>query len=178
MLGILNKGHTSAQHANRSVVDAHMAVIFHMLRFLLKKRALGFDKTKSKVFNFKGQEMMFYHVQYVHRLEISTYVGDDVEGVVINREPRQYASATLVRTIINTYPHLSDYFIVEAPEGKTYSVWVRADAVDEAIRWLIYTLKERAPHLLDNFALLADENVWKAYQDFVRSLEDDKFKNN
>ena len=84
----------------------------------------------------------------------------------------------MVQAIIDMYDFLRDYFIVAAPDGKSYGVWVKADAVEEAIRWLIFTLMDYAPHYLEAFPTLVDETVRKAYEDVMRRLEGDKFKNN
>jgi hypothetical protein len=181
-----------AQNAKRHAADVHMAILLQILRAVLKRRAQGFDKIKNKVFKFKGQDTEFYHVQYVHRLEIPSQIGHGTESVsetvsigatktvsksVSMSRAKQYASPSMIQAIIDMYPYLSDYFIVAAPDGKNYSVWVKADAVDEAIRWLIFTLQEHAPHYLDNFPTLVDEVVRKAYEDVMRRLEGDKFKN-
>jgi len=181
-----------AQNAKRHAADVHMAIVSQILKFLLMRRAQGFDKVKNKLFKFKGQDTEFYHVQYVHRLEIPSQIGHGTESVsesvsigatktvtksITMSRVKQYASPSMVQAIIDMYPYLSDYFIVAAPDGKHHSVWVKADAVEEAIRWLIFTLQEHAPHYLDNFPTLVDEVVRKAYEDVMRRLEGDKFKN-
>jgi hypothetical protein len=147
----------------------------------------------NKMFKVKGEDVEFYHVQYVHRLEIPTpsWHGSETQSVTVTigatktvsrglsiKVPKQYASPAMVQAIVGMYDFLNDYFIVAAPDGKNYSVWVRADAVEEAIRWLIFTLQEYAPHYLDAFPTIVDEAVRKAYEDVMRRLEGDKFKNN
>jgi hypothetical protein len=181
-----------AQNAKRHADDVHMSIILQLLKALLKKRTMGFDKVKNKIFKFKGQDVEFYHVQYVHLLEIPSQIGHGTETVtrtvsigatktvskgISLSKPKQYASASMVQAIIDMYTYLSDYFIVAAPDGKHYSVWVRADAVDEAIRWLVFTLQEHAPHYLDNFPTLVDEITRKAYEDVMKRLEGSKSKN-
>ncbi len=181
-----------AGNAKKHSADPHMAIVLQILRHLLKRRALGFDKAKNKVFRFKDQDVEFYHVQYVHRLEIPSQIGHGTESVTETvsigatktvsksltlSRAKQYASPSMVQAIIDMYTYLKDYFIVAAPDGKHHSVWVRADATEEAIRWLIFTLQEHAPHYLDNFPTLVDDVVRKAYEDVMRRLEGDKFKN-
>jgi len=181
-----------AQNAKRHAADVHMAIVLQILRAVLKRRAGGFDKAKNKLFKFKGQDTEFYHVQYVYRLEIPSQIGHGTESMsesvsigatktvsksVTMSRVKQYASPSMIQAVIDMYPYLSDYFIVAAPDGKNYSVWVRADAVEDAIRWLIFTLQEHAPHYLDNFPTLVDDVVRKAYEDVMRRLEGDKFKN-
>lgn len=181
-----------AQNAKRHAADVHMALVSQILRFLLMRRARGFDKAKNKIFKFKGQDAEFYHVQYVHRLEIPSQIGHGTESVsetvsigaiktvsksITMSRVKQYASPSMVQAVIDMYTYLSDYLIVAAPDGKHHSVWVRADAVEEAIKWLIFTLQEHAPHYLDNFPTLADDVVRKAYEEVMRRLEGDKFKN-
>jgi hypothetical protein len=162
------------------------------LKYLLKRRAQGFDKAKNKVFKVKGQDVEFYHVQYIHKLEIPSQIGHGTESVTETvsigatktvskslsmSRVKQYATASMVQAIIDMYLYLNEYFIVAAPDGKHHSVWVRADAVEDAIRWLIFTLQEHAPHYLDNFPTLVDEVVRKAYEDVMRRLEGDKSRN-
>jgi len=182
-----------AENAKKHAADVHMGIVLQILRHLLRRRAQGFDKAKNKVFKFNGQDVEFYHVQYVVRLEIPSQIGHGTESVTETvsigatktvskslsmSRVKQYATPSMVQVVIDMYTHLKDYFIVAAPDGKNYSVWVRADAVEEAIRWLIFTLQEHAPHYLDNFPTLVDEVVRKAYEDVMRRLEGDKFKNN
>jgi hypothetical protein len=180
-----------AENAKRHAADVHMAMVLQILKYLLKRRAQGFDKVKNKVFKFKGQDVEFYHVQYVVRLEIPSQIGHGTESVtetvsigavktvsksLTTSRAKQYVSPSMVQALIDMYTPLNEYFIVAAPDGKTYSIWVRADAVDEAIRWLIFTLMEHAPHYLDNFPTLVDDIVRKAYEDVMRRLEGEKFK--
>jgi len=182
----------AAQNAKKHAADVHMAIVLQILRAVLKRRAEGFDKVKNKMFKFKGQDTEFYHVQYINRLEIPSQIGHGTESVsetvsigatktvsksVSMSRVKQYASPSMVQAVIDMYTYLSDYFIVAAPDGKTYSVWVKADAVDEAIRWLIFTLQEHAPHYLEFFPTLVDDVVRKAYEDVMRRLEGEKFKN-
>jgi hypothetical protein len=182
-----------AENAKKHAADVHMGIVLQILKYLLKRRAQGFDKAKNKLFKFRGQDTEFYHVQYVVRLEMPSLIGHGTESVTETvsigatktvskslsmSRVKQYVTPSMVQTIIDMYPYLSDYFIVAAPDGKNYSVWVRADAVEEAIRWLIFTLQDYAPHYLDNFPTLADDVVRKAYEDVMRRLEGDKFKNN
>ena len=180
-----------AADAKRHASDVHMSIILQLLKFILKRRAEGFKH--NKVFKVKGQDVEFYHVQYTNRLEIPTpsWHGSETHSVTVTigatktvsrglsiRRIKQYATPAMVQAIISMYDFLNDYFIVAAPDGKSYSVWVRADAVDEAIRWLIFTLQEYAPHYLEAFPTLVDEVVRKAYEDVMRRLEGEKFKNN
>jgi len=180
-----------AENAKKHAADVHMAIILQLLRALLRRRAKGFDTAKNKVFKFKGQDVEFYHVQYVHKLEIPSQIGHGTETVsetvsigatkTISKsfsmsKAKQYASPAMVQAVIDMYTYLSDYFIVAAPDGKHHSIWVRADAVDEAIRWLIFTLQEHAPHYLDNFPTLVDEEVRKAYEEIMSRLEANKPK--
>ena len=182
-----------AQNAKKHAADVHMSIILQILRHLLKRRAQGFDKVKNKIFKVKGQDLEFYHVQYVQRLEIVSQVGHGTESVTetvsigatktVSRSfsmsrVKQYASPSMVQAVIDMYTYLNEYFIVAAPDGKNYSVWVRADAVDDAIKWLVFTLQEHAPHYLDNFPSLVDDVVRKAYEEVMRRLDGDKFKNN
>jgi hypothetical protein len=182
-----------AENAKKHAADVHMGLVLQILRYLLKRRAQGFDKAKNKLFKFRGQDTEFYHVQYIHRLEIPSQVGHGTESVTETvsigatktvskslsmSRVKQYVTASMVQAIIDMYPYLNDYFIVAAPDGKHHSVWVRADAVEEAIRWLIFTLQEHAPHYLDNFPTLVDDVVRKAFEDVMRRLEGDKLKNN
>jgi hypothetical protein len=182
-----------AENAKKHAADVHMGIVLQILKYLLKRRAQGFDKVKNKVFKFRGQDTEFCHVQYVHRLEIPSQIGHGTETVTETvsigatktvskslsmSKVKQYATPSMVQAIIDMHPYLNDYFIVAAPDGKHHSVWVRSDAVEEAIRWLIFTLQEHAPHYLDNFPTLADEVVRKAYEDVMRRLEGDKFKKN
>jgi len=180
-----------AENAKKHAADVHMAIVLQLLRTLLRRRAKGFDTAKNKVFKFKGQDVEFYHVQYVHKLEIPSQIGHGTETVsetvsigatkTISKsfsmsKAKQYASPAMVQAVIDMYTYLGDYFIVAAPDGKHYSIWVRADAVDEAIRWLIFTLQEHAPHYLDNFPTLVDEVVRKAYEEIMSRLEGNKPK--
>jgi len=182
----------AAQNAKKHAADVHMAIVLQILRAVLKRRAEGFDKAKNKMFKFKGQDTEFYHVQYIHRLEIPSQIGHGNETVsesvsigatktvtksISMSRVKQYASPSMVQAVIDMYTYLSDYFIVAAPDGKHHSVWVKADAVDEAIRWLIFTLQEHAPHYLEFFPTLVDDVVRKAYEDVMRRLEGEKFKN-
>ena len=181
-----------AENAKKHAADVHMGIVLQILRHLLRRRAQGFDKAKNKVFKFNGQDVEFYHVQYVVRLEIPSQIGHGTESVTETvsigatktvskslsmSRVKQYATPSMVQVVIDMYTHLKDYFMVAAPDGKNYSVWVRADAVEEAIRWLIFTLQEHAPHYLDNFPTLVDDAVRKAYEDVMRRLEGNKFKN-
>jgi hypothetical protein len=181
-----------AQNAKKHAADVHMAIVLQILRHLLRRRAIGFDKVKNKMFKFKGQDTEFYHVQYVYKIEIPTHLGYATESVseVVSigatktvsksmsfSRTKHYASPSMVQAIIDMYTYLSDYFVVMAPDGKNYSVWVRADAVDEAIRWLIFTLQDHAPHYLDNFPTLVDEVTRKAYEEVMKRLEGEKPKN-
>jgi hypothetical protein len=181
-----------AENAKKHAADVHMGIVLQILKYLLKRRAQGFDKAKNKLFKFRGQDVEFYHVQYVVRLEIPSQIGHGTESITKTvsigatktvskslsmSRVKQYAAPSMVQTIIDMYPYLNDYFIVAAPDGKNYSVWVRADAVEEAIRWLIFTLQDYAPHYLDNFPTLVDETVRKAYEDVMRRLEGDKSRN-
>jgi hypothetical protein len=193
MLDILNKDHEILQPSNedsqtsepqnsvRPGVEYHTAVMFHILRYLLKRRATGW--TKSMKFKFKGQDTEFYHVQYAHRLELTVRIVRYTTSygfVVRNRgriTPPRYASASFVRMVLDSYPPLSDYFIVASPDGRSYSVWVRADAVDEAIRWLISTIQKYTPYYLDKIYMLTDDVTYYAYLDFVRQMWGDNFKN-
>jgi hypothetical protein len=182
-----------AKNAKKHAADVHMAIILQILRHLLRRRVQGFNNAKNKVFKFNGQDVEFYHVQYVVRLEIPSQIGHGTESVTETvsigatktvskslsmSRVKQYATPSMVQAVIDMYTHLKDYFMVAAPDGKNYSVWVRADAVEEAIRWLIFTLQEHAPHYLDNFPTLVDDVMRKAYEDVMRRLEGDKFKNN
>jgi hypothetical protein len=182
-----------AENAKRHAADVHMAIVLQILRIILKRRAQGFDKAKNKVFKFKGQDAEFYHVQYVHRIEIPSQIGHGTESLtetvsigatktvsksITMSRVKQYASPSMVQAIIDMYTYLGDYFIVAAPDGKHHSVWVRADAVDDAIKWLIFTLQEHAPRYLDNFPTIVDDVVRKAYEDVMRRIDGDKFKNN
>jgi hypothetical protein len=181
----------TAENAKKHSEDVHMAIVMQLLKFLIKRRAEGFKH--NNIFKFKGQDVAFYQIQYVIRLAIPTPAWHDSEAQSVTEcirapnmickckpvtRPKRFATSSMVKTIINKYKPLNDYFIVAAPDGKNYSVWVRADAVEEAIRWLIFTLQDYAPHYLDNFPTLVDETVRKAYEDVMRRLEGDKFKNN
>jgi hypothetical protein len=181
-----------AENAKKHAADVHMGLVLQILKYLLKRRAQGFDKAKNKLFKVKGQDVEFYHVQYINRLEIPSQIGHGTESVTETvsigatktvskslsmSRVKQYATASMVQAIIDMYLYLNEYFIVAAPDGKHHSVWVRADAVEDAIRWLIFTLQEHAPHYLDNFPTLVDEVVRKAYEDVMRRLEGDKSRN-
>jgi hypothetical protein len=180
-----------ADNAKKHAADVHMAIVMQLLKFLLKRRVEGFKH--NKVFKLKDQDVEFYHVQYVHRLEIPTptWHGSETQSVTVSigatktvsrglsiKRPKQYASPSMVQAIIDMYDFLNEYFIVAAPDGRHHAVWVRADAVEEAIRWLIFTLMEYAPHYLESFPSLVDETVRKAYEEVMRRLEGEKFKNN
>jgi hypothetical protein len=186
-LTVENKAENAKKHAE----DVHMSIIMQLLKFLLKRRAEGFKH--NKVFKFKGQDVEFYLVQYVHKLQVPlpSWAGSEsftqtvsigatktVSRSVTITKPRYFASPSMVQAIIDMYDFLNDYFIVAAPDGKSYAVWVRADAVEEAIRWLIFTLMEYAPHYLEAFPTLVDETVRKAYEEVMKRLEGEKFKNN
>jgi hypothetical protein len=181
-----------AENAKKHAADVHMGIVLQILKYLLKRRAQGFDKAKNKLFKFRGQDVEFYHVQYIHKLEVPSQIGHGTESVTETvsigatktvskslsmSRVKQYVTASMVQAIIDMYSYLNDYFIVAAPDGKHYSIWVRADAVEEAIRWLIFTLQDYAPHYLDNFPTLVDETVRKAYEDVMRRLEGDKSRN-
>jgi len=168
-----------------------MSIVLQLLKWILKRRAQGFRH--NKVFKINGQDVEFYHVQYVYRIDIPLPIwhGSESRTITVSigatktvsksmtmEKVKQYASPSMVQAIIDMYTHLKDYLIVAAPDGKNYSVWVRADAVDEAIKWLIFTLQEYAPHYLEAFPSLVDDVVRKAYEDVMRRLEGDKFKNN
>jgi hypothetical protein len=146
------------------------ALLFHILKFLLKRKTSG--RFKSTVFRFNGKDVEFYHVQYVHKLELTVRT----KGMRRIAPPR-YATPTLIRKVLNSYPPLDSYFLVAAPDGKTYSVWVRADAVDEAVKWLILVIQKLYPVYLEKFYMLADCDTYLAYLDFTRRLGDEKLKN-
>jgi len=180
-----------AAEAKKHAADVHMSIILQILKHLLKRRAEGFKH--NKVFKVKGQDVEFYLVHFVNRLEIPTpsWHGSETQSVTVTigatktvsrglsiKRPKQYATPAMVQAIVSMYDFLNEHFIVAAPDGKSYGVWVRADAVEEAIRWLIFTLQEYAPHYLDAFPTLVDEVVRKAYEDVMRRLEGEKFKNN
>jgi len=179
-----------AANAKRHAADVHMSMILQILKWILKRRAEGFKH--NKVFKVKGQDVEYYHVQYVNRIDIPLPIshGSESRGVTVTigatktvsksitmKTVKQYASPSMVQAIIDMYDYLNEHFIVAAPDGKNYSVWVRADAVDEAIKWLIFTLQEHAPHYLEAFPTLVDEVVRQAYEDVMRRLEGDKFIN-
>jgi hypothetical protein len=181
-----------AENAKKHAADVHMAIVAQILRYLLKRRARGFDRAKNKVFKFKGQDVEFYHVQYVYMLDMPLPVwhGTVSQTVTVSigatktvsksatfSRPRIHVTPSMLQAIIDMYDYLNEYFIVAAPDGKSYSVWVRADAVDEAIRWLIFTIQEHAPHYLDNFPTLVDEETRKAYEEVMKRLEGEKPKN-
>jgi hypothetical protein len=180
-----------AANAKRHAADVHMSIVLQILKWTLKRRAEGFKH--NKVFKVNGQDVEFYHVQFVNRIDIPLPIshGSESRGVTVTigatktvsrsitmKTAKQYASPAMVQAIIDMYDYLNEHFIVAAPDGKSYSIWVRADAVDEAIKWLIFTLQEHAPHYLEAFPTLVDEVVRKAYEDVMRRLEGDKFKNN
>jgi hypothetical protein len=179
-----------ADDAKKHASDVHMSIVLQLLKFTLKRRAEGFKH--NKVFKIKGQEVEFYFVQFVNRIDVPTPIwhGEESTSVTVSvgatktvsrsltlSRVKQYASPSMVQAIINMYDYLNEYFIVAAPDGKSYGVWVKADSVEEAIRWLIFTLQEHAPHYLEAFPTLVDEVVRKAYEDVMRRLEGDKFKN-
>jgi hypothetical protein len=193
MLDILNKDREMLQPLNKDSqtdtpqdsvklgVEYHTAVMFHILRYLLKRRTVGW--TKSMKLKFKGQDTEFYHVQYVNRLELTVRIVRYTTsyGFVVRNTrritPPRYASASFVKIVLDSYPPLNDYLVVAAPDGRSYSVWVRADAVDEAIRWLISTIQKYAPHYLDKIYMLTDDVTYYAYLTFMRQMEGDNFKN-
>jgi hypothetical protein len=193
MLGTLNKGREILQPLNEDSqtstpqdsaklwVEYHTAVMFHILRYLLKRWATGWVRTMK--FKFKGQDTEFYHVQYVHKLEMTVRIVRYTTryGFVVRNTrritPPQYATPSFVKMVLDTYPPLNDYLVVVAPNGRHYSVWVRVDAVDEAIRLLISTIRKYAPHYLDKIYMLTDDVTYYAYLAFMRQMEGDNFKN-
>jgi hypothetical protein len=118
------------------------------------------------------QEAEFYLVQYVKNIEIPIVTGQGTESVTATESigatktksrsvtisrPKQYASPSMVRAVLEMYPYLNEYFIVAAPDGKTYAIWVRADAVDEAARKLLEAIFPFDPKVAEEFPALDDE---------------------
>jgi hypothetical protein len=142
----------------------HAVVLLRILKFLLKRKASG--KLKSARFKFKDQDVEFYYVQRVDKL--------DFPAGASRSAPSWRITFALVREALE-YPPLNEYFIIEHLDKTHFAIWVRADAVDEAVKWLILVIQKLAPIYIEKFHLFVDMTTYQAFKTIAKELGIIKF---